>query len=105
MSVFSVIATFVTVAALASWVNHRYIRLPGTIGLMLIGLAMSLVVILLDVSGIDIGSWVQRVLGSIDFGEALMEGMLSFLLFAGAIKVNLGDLLQEKVVVSVLATG
>ncbi|HOP05903.1 MAG TPA: sodium:proton antiporter [candidate division Zixibacteria bacterium] len=105
MSVFSIISIFVTVAALASWVNHRYIRLPGTVGLMTIGLIMSLAVIGLDKLGLDIGGWVENVMGSIDFSEALMKGMLSFLLFAGAIKIDLGDLLQQKFVVSILATG
>lgn len=105
MSVFSIISIFVTVAALASWVNHRYIRLPGTVGLMTIGLLMSLAVIGLDKAGLDIGSWVERVIGSLNFSEALMKGMLSFLLFAGAIKIDLGDLLQQKFVVSILATG
>jgi len=104
MSVLSVLAIFVTVAAVASWVNHRFIKLPGTIGLMVIGLLMSLSVLALDAIGWDINEPVTLFLSKIDFGEALMNGMLSFLLFAGAIKIDLNDLLGQKYVVSILAT-
>lgn len=104
MSIFAAIAIFITAAALASYINHRYIRLPATIGLMVIGLLFSLLLIGLDLIGIDIKNPAADILQSIDFSEALMNGMLSFLLFAGALKINLNDLASRKYIVGTLAT-
>ncbi len=105
MNVFAVFAIFISIAAVASYINYRYIKLPTAIGLMFIGLTMSLVMIGLGSIGIDIESWATRFLGSIDFGETLMKGMLSFLLFAGALKININDLADKKWIISLLATG
>jgi CPA1 family monovalent cation:H+ antiporter len=107
MNVFVAFAIFISIAAVASYINYRYIKLPTAIGLMFIGLTMSLAVIgLANLGiGIDIESWATRFLGSIDFGEALMKGMLSFLLFAGALKININDLAEKKWIISLLATG
>ncbi len=104
MSFFNIIAIFITIAALASFINYRYIKLPSTIGLMVIGLLCSLVLIALNELGLDIESGAVGLLRSIDFSEALMNGMLSFLLFAGALKINLNDLANRKYIVSTLAT-
>lgn len=104
MSMFNIFALFITVAAIASYINHRYIRLPSTIGLMVIGLVMSLAVVGAGYIGIEIRDWATVLLKQIDFSESLMKGMLSFLLFAGAIKINLDDLARQKSVVAVLAT-
>jgi len=104
MSIFSIIAVFITLAALAGYINYRYIRLPSTIGLMVIGLGMSLLVLLIDALGIDLRTPAERFLGNINFSDALMQGMLSFLLFAGALKININDLAKEKWVVTALAT-
>lgn len=105
MSIFNIIAIFISVAALASYINYRYIKLPSTIGLMFIGLVMSLAVIGLSAVGVDLRSSAVRFLGRIDFSEALMKGMLSFLLFAGALKINLNDLAKQKFTIGSLATG
>ena len=48
MSLLPLLAIVLAVAALLSWVNHRFVRLPTTIGVMLIALAMSLALVLLD---------------------------------------------------------
>lgn len=104
MTIFNIFAIFITVAALAAFVNYRYVKLPSTIGLMLIGLLMSLTVLGLSFIGFDIRDSVAPILGKIDFSEALMKGMLSFLLFAGALKINLNDLAKQKFVIATLAT-
>ena len=104
MSIFNVVAVFITLVALAAWVNYRYIKLPSTIGLMLIGLALSLGLIGLSAIGVDIKTPAEKFLGSINFGETLMRGMLSFLLFAGALRINFQDLKQEKFSITSLAT-
>lgn len=105
MNIFTVIAIFISVAAVASYINYRYIRLPSTIGLMLVGLMMSLCVIGLDALGFGIREAVENVIGQVDFGETLMKGMLSLLLFAGALKININDLRERKLAIGTLATG
>ncbi len=105
MTIFNIIAVFITIAAISSYINYRYIKLPSTIGLIVIGLGMSLSIIGLNSLGVDIQVPAEKFLKSIDFSEALMKGMLSLLLFAGALKINLNDLAKQKFVVVSLATG
>lgn len=104
MSIFNVIAIFVTIAAALSYVNYRYVKLPSAIGMMVIALALSLVLIGLGQLGFGIKQQAEQFLSGIDFSETLMQGMLSFLLFAGALKINLEDLAKQKYIVTGLAT-
>jgi CPA1 family monovalent cation:H+ antiporter len=71
---------------------------------MLIGLVMSISLILLKIAGLDFTTQAQSIIGKIDFNQTLMQGMLSFLLFAGALHVNLDDLARQKWLISSLAT-
>ncbi len=105
-SVFDVAAILITLAAALSWLNHKFLRLPSTVGLALMGAIASLVVILIDTltPGFAIGEAVRAFLSGIDFETTLMEGMLSFLLFAGALHVDLGDLRRSWLPVSILST-
>ncbi len=104
MNLFDIIAILLTVSALFSYINHRWLRLPTTIGLMLIALLMSLALIALDQAGLGLSGPVEQMLQRIDFNRTLLEGMLSFLLFAGALHVNLQDLARQKWVILLLAT-
>ena len=104
MKLFDILAILITLSALFSYLNYRYIRLPNTIGLMLIALLVSLALIALGSFGIDLKNDARQLLDSIDFDETLLHGMLSFLLFAGALHVNLSDLYQQKWIISLLAT-
>ncbi len=104
MSLFDIIAVLLTLAALFSFINYRFIKLPSTISLMLIALLMSLGLIVLDQFGFNLSGWAKVLIDSIDFNEALMHGMLSFLLFAGALHVNINDLASQKWVITLLAT-
>lgn len=104
MSLFDLGAILLTIAALLSYVNERYLRLPTTIGLMLIALLLSLGLISTTMLGWDVEARAEDILASIDFSELLLHSMLAFLLFAGALHVNLEDLLQQKWIISSLAT-
>jgi CPA1 family monovalent cation:H+ antiporter len=105
MGIFDVTAVLVTIAAVFSYINYRYIKLPAAIGLMLIALVMSLGLIALAKLGFPgLEQAVEGFVRRIDFNETLMHGMLSFLLFAGALHVNLNDLAQQKWVIATLAT-
>lgn len=105
MNILNGIALLITLAALFSYVNYRFIRLPTTIGIMLISLLMSLVLLLGSKLGlVNLSLQLKVILHRIDFHTALMHGMLSFLLFAGALHINLNELAKQKWVVILLAT-
>ena len=97
------IVCLVLTAALA-YFNHRYVGLPTTIGVMGIALVLSLALVGLDKLGVNaLRDYEIVLLSSIDFSDVLMEGMLSILLFAGALHVDLNDLTRYKWQVSLLS--
>jgi len=104
MNFIDIITILITLAALFSYLNHRFIHLPNTIGLMLCGLIMSLCLIALGFFETGIKTGAAGIIQSIDFNDLLLHGMLSFLLFAGALHVNINDLLQQKWIIVSLAT-
>lgn len=104
MRLFDIIAILISLSAVFSWVNHRFFKLPTVIGLMLTALIMSLVLQLPlpFFAGLEVQA--AGMLAHIDFDETLLHGMLSFLLFAGALHVNLNDLAKQRWVIGILAT-
>ena len=104
MGFFEIIATLFTLSAFFSFINYRFLRLPNTIGLMVIGLLFSLLLIAISWFAPDSKQWAVAMLNQIDFDEALLHGMLSFLLFAGALHVNINDLRQQYKIILGLAT-
>jgi CPA1 family monovalent cation:H+ antiporter len=104
MSLVNTLTILVCLAAGFSYVNHRWVKLPLTIGLMAVALGLSLMTILLGRLGLGTEDAARAFIEGIDFNEALMHGMLSFLLFAGALHVNLHELLQYKWFVGTLAS-
>jgi len=104
MTLSQILAVLISIAAVFSYINHRFIRLPSTIGLMLMALCLSLLILLLDQFGFDLARLAEPLVYGFAFDEALLHGMLSFLLFAGALHVNLNDLAQQKWVIFILAT-
>ena len=105
MDILDVAAVLITLSAIFSFLNHRYVRLPSAIGLMLIALCLSLALLGLGKLGLgEIRQAAESFIRSIDFKDTLMQGMLSFLLFAGALHVNLRDLAAQKWIVGSLAT-
>jgi CPA1 family monovalent cation:H+ antiporter len=98
-------AILITLSALFSYLNHRYLRLPTTIGVMLFALLLSLILIGFGTFDPRIEHYAEQLLAEIDFNKALMLGMLSFLLFAGALHININDLARHKWVILTLASG
>jgi CPA1 family monovalent cation:H+ antiporter len=105
-SVFEIIAVLLTLTALFAWVNHVLLRLPNTIGLLLMALAASLVVVGLEllVTDVSIAGELSRLVEEVHFSEALLQGMLAFLLFAGALQVDLLQLKNRGWVIGIMAT-
>ncbi|MBW1981436.1 MAG: sodium:proton antiporter [Deltaproteobacteria bacterium] len=104
MKLFNILAVLLTLSAGFSYINHRFIRLPTTIGIMVIALLVSLGLIAMEPLGFGLKEDAQLLLHNVDFDETLLHGMLSFLLFAGALHVNLEDLARQKYIISILAT-
>ena len=98
-------ATCLVITALLAWFNHRFVRLPTTIGVMVIALLLSLLIVALDLAGVGgaLRQYEESLLRSINFSDVLMQGMLSLLLFAGALHVNLGELKAQRWSVAGLA--
>ena len=105
-TIFNLVALLVTLAAVFGYLNHRWLRLPHTIGLVVIALAVSVVILVSDAVFPMLGleAAVRGLLTDIDFEDTLMKGLLSFLLFAGALHVDLQALLDRRWAISILAT-
>jgi CPA1 family monovalent cation:H+ antiporter len=104
-SPFEAAAVLIVLATLLGYLNYRFIGLPHTIGLTVMGAIASLALVAIDrVTPLSLAEAEQSLLHSIDFSDTLLNGMLSFLLFAGALHVNLGRLLERKWTVGLLAT-
>jgi len=106
VSLFDLFAFLVLLTAAFGWFNELFFKLPANIGLLLMGIAASLIVLLVDVlvPGIQVIADVGDVLRQIDFYEAVMHGMLGFLLFAGALHVDWQKLRRRLAPVMMMAT-
>ncbi len=104
MSLVETITVLVCLAALFSYVNERFLKLPATIGLMALGLSFSLVMVALGTIGIPVHRQAVAFMQRIDFNETLMHGLLSFLLFAGALHFNVRNLFGQKWFIGTLAS-
>lgn len=105
MDLFELSALLITITALFSYINAKWIKLPTAIGVMLIALIFSLAIAFIEWLGIYPSRVLaEKLLARIDFNFTLLHGMLSFLLFAGALHVNLKDLGQQRWVILTLST-
>ncbi len=106
MNAFQAIALLLVATAAAAYLNHRILRLPHTIGVALAALLGSIAVIIVDgmTPTWGLGEAVIRFVNDLEFGPTLLDGMLSFLLFAGALHVDLDRLAARKWHIGLLAT-
>jgi CPA1 family monovalent cation:H+ antiporter len=103
MSLFEVSAILIVLTAALSFINARYIRLPTMIGVMFLSLAASLLLVVAGGAAAGLRHYAATLLAHVDFNQALLHGMLAFLLFAGAIHLDLNDLASEWGAIGVLA--
>ena len=106
MQGFDLAAVLITVAAISGYINHRMLKLPATTGTLAVALLSSLFVVAASAAfpAMGLRSTVAHALDRIDFNQILMRGMLSFLLFAGALHLDLEGLLDNKWTIGVMAT-
>jgi CPA1 family monovalent cation:H+ antiporter len=103
---FDAAAALIVLAALLGYLNHRLLRLPSTIGLTIMGAVASLIVVALDrmLPASSVAHDVADFIAGIDFHATLMDGMLSFLLFAGALHVDWSDMRKGRWPILLLST-
>ena len=104
MEAFDIIGILLTLAAIFGFVNYKFIKLPTTIGLMLLGLIFSLVIIITGQFNDNFYQFAQSFVTEVRLDESLLGIMLSYLLFAGALHVKLEDLSSQRWVIAILAT-
>ena len=106
MSIFSISAILVGLSAFFGYINYRFLHLPHTIGLVVIALAASLSIIGFDLiePSVQIGQRITDILRQIDFNKTLMHGMLSFMLFAGALHADFSALKTHRLTIGVMAS-
>jgi len=106
LSSFDVAALLVVSAALLGYLNHHILRLPHVIGLTVMGalVAIGLLVANAFIPGVQLDDWVSNLLSELNFSQTLLQGMLSFLLFAGALHVDLDRLKKDWLPVLLLST-
>jgi len=104
MDILTIISVLISLSAVFSFINYRYFQLPRTVGLMLFALVLSIALIAAGRFGWDIGGQAREIIQRIDFNRLLLQGMLGFLLFAGALHVEANELLRHKWIIFSLAT-
>lgn len=104
MGILDLMTLLIFLAAVFTLINITLLRLPSTIGLMAIALGSSVVILILGYFFPPIVVGAEHIIEAFDFKEVLLNVMLNFLLFAGALSVNLKTLLDQKIPVIVLAT-
>ena len=105
LNLFEMAALVLSVTAAASWINARTLKLPVAVGLLVVGLALTVVVALIETlaPGLGLGAAYRTLEGQIDFSALVLNFMLAYLLFAGAMNVNLAALARRGWAVAALA--
>ncbi len=106
LTLFEIGAALLVLSGAFSWINHAYLKLPHTIGLLLMALLASFALMALQAIFPSLGltETVSSAIGQIDFNVTVMNGMLAFLLFAGALHVDMKFLKSEKWAIASMAT-
>lgn len=104
MDTFALLTTLVTLSAIASFVNNRVLKLPGTIGVMVVAIVLSVVISLTGKMFPGAFAFIKSLTASIDFSHTLLDIMLAFLLFASALHFDYPALKQQIKPVMLLST-
>jgi Na+:H+ antiporter len=106
MNILQITSLLIVLAAAFGTVNYLFLKLPSSIGILVVAFVTSLAILGLDVliPTLTIAEQVRHLITGIDFSDTLLEGMLGLLLFAGALHVKLADLRAEWLAVLLMAT-
>ena len=104
MDILELTTILLSLASVFSIINLRLLKMPQTIGLMILALILSILVTAVGIVFPNVFETVSQLTKEFDFSLVLINVMLPFLLFAGAISINLQDLLEDKLTILLLAT-
>lgn len=104
MDIFSIITILTVLSAAFAFINTKFLKLPFTIGLMILAICLTLVVIAVGYFNTHVLEEAKLLISSIDFETALLEVMLSFLLFAGALHTKIDALKAQRLPIALFAT-
>jgi monovalent cation:H+ antiporter, CPA1 family len=106
MNLLQIASLLIVLAAAFGSVNYFFLRLPSSIGILLVALLTSLAMLVFNIflPQFGLADRIRSIVSGIDFSEALLEGMLGLLLFAGALHVKLSDLREQWRIVLLMAT-
>ncbi|GGQ98784.1 cation:proton antiporter [Deinococcus ruber] len=96
MNVFALTSLLVSLTALCAYLNTRFLKLPVTVGVVIVGLLLAVVTSALAGLGVAPAREAVSVLAGVKFNDVLFQGVLSFLLFAGALGLNTDVLLKQR---------
>lgn len=104
MDLFFVIALLIIISATYSYINARFIKLPGTIGIISLAIIVSILVLVIDQADPRAAKYLTSLAKNIDFSRTVLNIMLGFLLFAGSFNLNVKKLKREMRPVLLLST-
>lgn len=104
MSLFHLVSLLMAFVASFGYINARYIKLPTTIGLLLVSVVFSLLLLALGQFYPEIVTFENELMSQIDFGHIVLDGILCFLLFAGTLQIDTKQLTKERLPVALFAT-
>jgi CPA1 family monovalent cation:H+ antiporter len=104
MDTFTIITALISISAFISYINTRFIKLPGAIGVMVVAIVLSVFILVTGKAFPDAFHFIRELTGSIDFTKALLDVMLAFLLFASAFHFDYQKLKEQRRPVLILST-
>lgn len=104
MTLINILAGIICIASVFAYINYRFLKLPGEIGLMIVGLVTSSSLLVIQYFDPSITSGIRQTISKINFSEILLQFMLSFILFSGAMHTEFGKLKKARWSIFIYAT-
>ncbi len=104
MELYYSFSVLIVLTAVFAYLNLRYLKLPSTIGIMLIAMLVSIVLVATGKIYPELFNSALELITSVDFSEVLMGAILNFLLFAGAIHISMHDLRKQRAPIIIFST-
>src|SRR5690606_20878554 len=104
MELYYSLSVLIVLASFFAYFNVRFLKLPSTIGIMVIAMAVSIFLVVFGHVVPDTLRRISSLISQFDFTELLMGAMLNFMLFAGAIHINLKDLREQRLPIIIFST-
>ncbi len=106
MTLLQIASLLIVLAGAFGAINYLFLRLPSAIGILVVALCASIAVIATDalIPSLTLEEQIRAQVLEVDFSDALLEGMLGLLLFAGALHVKLSDLRKDWMIIFLMAT-